>query len=96
MLEYFTVTHPFHPRAGQRLKILNKRSNFKREHAYYHDEEGKLKAILLEWTDLVLEDPYITVSCGRSYFRPDDLMTLADLIDGLKRQNKRKRIQKNA
>jgi hypothetical protein len=37
-----------------------------------------------EWTDVVLEDPFVVVSAGRSPFRTADLLKLAELVGELR------------
>ncbi|MEW6747884.1 MAG: DUF5372 family protein [Planctomycetota bacterium] len=76
----FRVTHPFHPLAGQELELLGRRSNYGRQHVYYHDAGGRLRSLPLGWTDLAAPDLFLEMGRGRSFFRPDDLLRLADLI----------------
>jgi hypothetical protein len=32
------------------------------------------------WTDLAPVDPYVGLSSGRSFFRPNDLLALAEML----------------
>jgi len=41
---------------------------------------GALSSIPVSWTDFLPSDPYQTVGNGRSRFRVDDLIALADLV----------------
>ena len=74
----FRIEHPFHPLYGRELELVSRRSNFGRIHLYYHDAGGVLRAVSQAWTSLAAPDPFVTVSAGRSLFRPDDLLRLAD------------------
>ncbi len=53
--------------------------------AYYIDEQGQQRSILLKWTDLSIPDPFIELSQGRSYFRYEDLNRLSALLIELKK-----------
>jgi hypothetical protein len=52
---------------------------------YFHNAEGQLEAILASCTDVPGLDPFVAISAGRSCFRYEDLIRLADLIEGLQR-----------
>jgi hypothetical protein len=43
--------------------------------------DGSLRSVPVTWTDRVPPDPVITVGRGRAYFRVEDLLTLADLVN---------------
>jgi hypothetical protein len=49
-----------------------------------------LRKIPACWTDVVAEDPFVVVAAGRSAFRVADLLTLADLIEVLQPQRRRR------
>jgi hypothetical protein len=51
---------------------------------YYHDAEGHLQSILASCTDAGEADPFVEIAAGRSYFRYEDLLRLADLLEGLR------------
>jgi hypothetical protein len=51
---------------------------------YFHDAEGKLQSILASCTDAGGADPFVEIAAGRSYFRYEDLVRLADLLEGLR------------
>ena len=82
----FRVTHPFHPLCGREFPLVCRRPIFGRCHVYLHDVRGRLQAIPVEWTDLAGPDVFVEVSAGRSAFRPDDLLRLADLVESLRRE----------
>jgi lipopolysaccharide biosynthesis protein len=46
----------------------------------FFDAEGRLRSILASWTSLAGGDAFTQASAGRSWFRPDDLRRLYQLI----------------
>ena len=51
---------------------------------YFFNEEGRFMAMLASWTDLAAPDPFVALAAGRSLFRFEDLIRLADLVAELK------------
>jgi hypothetical protein len=51
---------------------------------FFYDAQGQIVSIPANWTSLVEEDPFIVVGAVRSYFRPQELLQLGDLIEALK------------
>jgi len=47
----------------------------------YLDSTGRLRTLLIEWTDIHAPDPVIKVGAGRALFRADLLHQLRMLID---------------
>ena len=45
------------------------------------DAEGRLRYMLTSWTSLAGTDSFAAASAGRSWFRIDDLLKLAALLD---------------
>ncbi len=77
-----TITHPFHPECGQELELVGYRRSWGSECVDCYDKEGRLVTVPLEWTDATgVEDPFLVVSAGRSHFRVEDLLQLAELIE---------------
>jgi hypothetical protein len=56
------------------------------EHRVFFRKPGdqRVCSVPAGWTDVEEPDPFVVVSAGRSLFRPADLLTLADLLDGLR------------
>jgi len=46
----------------------------------YYDKPEQLRSILTSWTSLHIDDPFISASQGRSWFRVDDLLRLSALL----------------
>ncbi len=79
------MTHPFHPRAGREYGVVAVRSTWGEDRVFFLDEDGTQRSLPVAWTDAVPPDPFVVVAAGRSPFRVDDLLALAELIDGLER-----------
>jgi hypothetical protein len=77
------VTHPFHPLHGQTFALVTCRHNWSEDHVYYRDEAGTLRPVPLAWTSLGPEDPFVSLSAGRSAFRVTDLVELSRLLAAL-------------
>jgi hypothetical protein len=45
--------------------------------------DGSLCLVPASWTDFLPADPYLLIGEGRSYFRVEDLVALADLLRGI-------------
>ena len=58
------------------------------EHRVYFHREGSehLVSVPASWTDVVPEDPLVHRAAGRSLFRAPDLVELARLVEGLRRE----------
>jgi hypothetical protein len=46
----------------------------------FEHPDGGLRSVPVNWTDFVPADPYLSVGGGRSCFRVEDLVALADLV----------------
>jgi hypothetical protein len=60
--------------------LVTIRHNWGEDRVYFHDRDGKLKALPTIWTSLRAEDPFLTVSKGRSHFRLEDLARLIEIV----------------
>jgi hypothetical protein len=77
--------HPFHPLLGCDFELVTYRHNWGEDRVYYHDDGGKLKSLPACWTTVAPADPYLAVAAGRSPFRLEDLVELADLVERWRR-----------
>ena len=59
------------------------RKSWRREYVDCHDHNQQLLSIPLDWTDAAQPDPFIVLAAGRAYFRFEDLLALAELIERL-------------
>ena len=46
----------------------------------FRDEKDRICEIPLSWTSLAVEDPFVIVAAGRSWFRFEDLLELARIV----------------
>jgi len=57
------------------------RRSWGRDYLDCHDAAGRLVTIPVGWTDAAGEvDPFVVVAAGRSFFRVEDLLQLAELV----------------
>jgi hypothetical protein len=75
------VIHPHHPLRGQSFGLVTYRHNWGEDRVYFHDGNGVLRSIPACWTTILPADPFVVVAAGRSLFRFEDLLKLADLVE---------------
>lgn len=80
----FEITHPFHPRRGERFPAAARRPTWGEDRLTYFDARGRLRSILTSWTSLADEDVFLRASAGRSWFRVDDLAQLSALLEAIR------------
>jgi hypothetical protein len=69
------------------FSLVTYRQNWGDARVYYHDDSGRLRSIPAGWTDVVSSDPFVVVSAGRSWFRVEELVVLASLVEALLRDS---------
>ena len=79
----FRVTHPFHPLRGRQFDLVNYTLCWGEPRAYFHDDADRLCSLPAAWTSVGSPDPTVEMGAGRSPFRADDLLDLAELIRDL-------------
>jgi len=77
------VTHPFHPWSGREFAFVAVQQTWKQDRAFFFGADGAMQSLPTAWTDAAEPDVFVSVSAGRSAFRVDDLLALADIIHGL-------------
>jgi hypothetical protein len=77
------VTHPFHPWFGRTFEFVSLRHTWKQHRVFFVLDDGTLTSVPTEWTDVADPDVFVTAAAGRSTFRFEDLLALAELIEGL-------------
>ena len=82
------MTHPFHPLSGREFTLVTYRHTWREQRVYFDDDQGQLMSIPAAWTSLLPSDPVAVVGAGRSAFRLQDLLELADLIAKLEEERK--------
>ena len=50
---------------------------------FYYAADGQLAYIPERWTTLQAKDPFIEVANGRTVARPEDLLSLAKIVESL-------------
>jgi hypothetical protein len=76
------ITHPFHPLSGREYRLVEYRRDWGREQAVFRDANDELFAVPVDWTDLTEgADAFVTLSEGRAFSRPSDLLALSALIE---------------
>ena len=53
--------------------------------------DGTLTSVPTAWTDVVEPDPFVVIAAGRSAFRVEDLLAVADLVETLRLPSGRRR-----
>ena len=56
------------------------RQTWGEDRAFFLDEDGVLKSLPTAWTDAAAPDVFVVMAAGRSPFRAEDLVGLAELI----------------
>jgi len=80
------ITHPFHPLRGQPVRFVAIGPLWGAERVTFEHPDGGLRSVPVQWTELGPADPYLSVGRGRSRFRDEDLLALADLVVGWARR----------
>ena len=84
MRKHFRVTHPFHPLFGREFELIDFHKTWGEDRVFFRDTEGQLQSIVTTCTDVAGDDPFVEIAAGRSFFRYEDLVRLADLLKGLR------------
>jgi hypothetical protein len=80
----FRITHPFHPLRGEEFELIRyHRSWGGTGKVDGRTADGQRISFPLSWTNAGVGDPFLAIAQGRSYFRVDDLLRLAALLDDL-------------
>jgi hypothetical protein len=79
------VTHSFHPWSGREFLFLSVGHNWGEDRVFFLDDDGVKHSLPLGWTDAASVDVFVALAAGRSPFRVDDLIVLADLVVRLSR-----------
>ena len=74
------IIHPFHPLCGQSFRFVVSKKLWGEDRVTIQFADGSPLSVPVSWTDAIPADAYATVGGGRSRFRVEDLMALADLL----------------
>jgi hypothetical protein len=64
--------------------MLEYRQTWGENRVYFKDPSGQMQRVPVSWTDVIGEDPFVTVAAGRSPLRLEDLLRLVDLLERLR------------
>lgn len=64
--------------------VVDERRNRHGDRVWYRTADGSVRTVPRAWTSLASLDPFEMISSGRACFRPDDLIRLAALLDGVR------------
>ena len=59
------------------------RHNWGEDRVYFHDDDERLTSVPTVWTSISTADPFVAVSAGRSPFKAQDLLEVAELIEAM-------------
>ena len=74
------IIHPFHPLCGQSFRFVVSKKLWGDDRVTIQLADGSPFSVPVSWTDVIPADAYVSVGGGRSQFRVEDLMALADLV----------------
>lgn len=58
---------------------------WKKDRVFFFGDDETMQSLPTAWTDVAEPDVFVILAAGRSAFRVEDLMALAEMIDGLRR-----------
>jgi hypothetical protein len=70
---------------GREFVFVALRQTWGEDRVFFFDDEGTQRSLPSAWTDAVEPDAFVALAAGRSAFRVEDLLAVAELIDGLRR-----------
>lgn len=72
---------------------MARRRTWKQDRVYFFaDDLATLESLPTAWTDAADPDVFVSLAAGRSRFRVEDLLALAEVIDELSRAGKAPRL----
>jgi hypothetical protein len=66
------------------FEFVSVRQTWLQQRVFFLLDDGTLTSVPAAWTDVAEPDAFVAVAAGRSPFRVEDLLALAELIDGLR------------
>ena len=78
-MQFFTITHPFHPKKGQRFELIDCQRRWGKWRVYHLTEDGQQAFLPASWTDVGPKDPFVEQAQGRAIARVEDLLELAKM-----------------
>jgi hypothetical protein len=87
-VQYFTITHPFHPLYREKFKIVSLRQSWGEDRVFYRQEDGRIISLPACWTSIYESHPFNVISKGRSVFRFQELLELARVVEDFMSEGK--------
>jgi hypothetical protein len=56
---------------------------WQQDRVYFFGDDGTTQSLPTAWTDAAEPDVFVALAAGRSAFRTEDLLSLAEVLDGL-------------
>jgi len=77
--------------------LATRRLNWGEDRVMFFDAHGRLRSMRTAWTSLAEPDAFAQAAAGRSWFRVDDLLQLAAVLDQIQppRRGKPKDVKGN-
>ncbi len=79
------MTHAFHPLFGREFRFVAVRQPWGEDRVLFLDEHEHLLSLPVGWTDAAPPDVFVELAAGRCPFRIDDLISLANLLEDIRR-----------
>jgi len=80
----FRIVHPFHPWAGQVFELLGYAHTWGEQRVFFRAPgEARVRSLPAGWTDVEGPDVFRILAAGRSFFRVEELLALAVLLESL-------------
>lgn len=68
-----------------------RRRTWHQDRVFFFLADGTLTSVPTAWTDAAEPDPFVAIAAGRSAFRVEDLLVVADLVETLRPPSRRRR-----
>jgi hypothetical protein len=86
-LGWAEITHPFHPRRGQRLQILKARQISGVQTLVLRGPSGETLVVNQDWTDQATPSANGSFDIGDNILDAQSLLALAELVENIRPQN---------
>jgi hypothetical protein len=63
---------------------------WRQDRVFFFGDDGTLKSLPTSWTDVAEPDVFVVIGAGRSPFWVADLLSLAGIVDGIRRRRSRR------
>ena len=77
------MVHPFHPWFGREFAFVAVQRTWRQDRVFFFGDDGITQSLPRAWTDVADPDVFVTVAAGRSPFRVEDLLALAEVMEEL-------------